>query len=86
MLREKVIKIASLHLGMKVKDNKLVKIEELQVSDDRATLERIKYLIGNETEAYLDYLIVIANLPKEQIIKIVTQDLGYIIKDDKVIQ
>ncbi len=86
MLREKVIKIASLHLGMKVKDNKLVKIEELQVSDDRATLERIKYLIGNETEVYLDYLIVIANLPKEQIIKIVTQDLGYIIKDDKVIQ
>ncbi len=86
MLREKVIKIASLHLGMNVKDNKLVKIEELQVSDDRATLERIKYLIGNKIAVYLDYLIVITNLPKEQIIKIVTQDIGYIIKDDKVIQ
>ncbi|MHA1501912.1 MAG: tetratricopeptide repeat protein [Candidatus Heimdallarchaeota archaeon] len=84
MPKDKVIKIATKHLGFV--ENGALLVKDIEESQYRLNIERIQQIIGNKKEVDIEYIEVLTKLPQVEIIVIVENELGFIYKNGKIKQ
>ncbi|MHA1501913.1 MAG: tetratricopeptide repeat protein [Candidatus Heimdallarchaeota archaeon] len=82
--KEKVIKIATIHLGFIVDGEDLVK--DAVESKRRLNIIRIRSILSDKKEVDIEDIEALTKLPREDIIAIAENDLDYIFKKGKIKQ
>ncbi len=86
LYKSKIIKIATEHLHFILEGDVLVKDPEALIKEQKVKVERVKHIIESQKDVPLGYLEIVLKLPRDVIIDIVKNELGYKIIDNKVIK